>query len=161
MMYDLTGYMVINGKDAWTEYSAFLCEDRPEDSTNVTELLKPPEMKEYTAVDFRERNGEELPQQLPLPRCKPRDLTLYQATGQRNFLDIAIRYALSGCEARRLALMQALIQGWVTLRVKGISIEYRLYYKSATPADILTDAFDGSTVARWKMKFREPKPEPF
>ena len=53
MMYDLTGYMVINGKDAWTEYSAFLCEDRPEDSTNVTELLKPPEMKEYTAVDFR------------------------------------------------------------------------------------------------------------
>ena len=56
-MYDLTGYMVINGKDAWTEYSAFLCEDRPEDSTNVTELLKPPEMKEYTAVDFRERNG--------------------------------------------------------------------------------------------------------
>ena len=57
MMYDLTGYMVINGKDAWTEYSAFLCEDRPEDSTNVTELLKPPEMKEYTAVDFRERNG--------------------------------------------------------------------------------------------------------
>ena len=51
MMYDLTGYMVINGKDAWTEYSAFLCEDRPEDSTNVTELLKPPEMKEYTAVE--------------------------------------------------------------------------------------------------------------
>ena len=97
MMYDLTGYMVINGKDAWTEYSAFLCEDRPEDSTNVTELLKPPEMKEYTAVDFRERNGEELPQQLPLPRCKPRDLTLYLAV-----------YApsLSGCEARRLALMQ-------------------------------------------------------
>lgn len=84
MMYDLTGYMVINGKDAWTEYSAFLCEDSPEDSTNVTELLKPPEMKEY-----------------------------------------------------------------------------RLYYKAATPADILTDAFDGSTVARWKMKFREPKPEPF
>ena len=40
MMYDLTGYMVINGKDAWTEYSAFLCEDRPEDSTNVTELLR-------------------------------------------------------------------------------------------------------------------------
>ena len=79
MMYDLTGYMVINGKDAWTEYSAFLCEDRPEDSTNMAELLKPPEMKEYTAVDFRERNGEELPQQLPLPRCKPRDLTLYLA----------------------------------------------------------------------------------
>ena len=77
MMYDLTGYMVINGKDAWTEYSAFLCEDRPEDSTNVTELLKPPEMKEYTAVDFRERNGEELPQQLPASTLQaPRPYTV-------------------------------------------------------------------------------------
>ena len=53
MMYDLTGYMVINGKDAWTEYSAFLCEDRPEDSTNVTELLKPPEMKISGSVTVR------------------------------------------------------------------------------------------------------------
>ena len=57
--------------------------------------------------------------------------------------------------------MQALMQGWVTLRVKGISMEYRLYYKAATPADILTDALDGTAVARWKIKFREPKPAPF
>lgn len=28
-MVDLTGYMTINGKDAWTEYLAFLCEDKP------------------------------------------------------------------------------------------------------------------------------------
>ena len=54
--------------------------------------------------------------------------------------------------------MKILMQGWVILQVKGISTEYRLYYKSATSADILTDAFDGSTVARWKIKFREPKP---
>ena len=149
MMYDLTGYMVINGKDAWTEYSAFLCEDRPEDSTNVSELLKPPEMKEYTAVDFRERNGEELPEQLPLPCCKARDLTLYLAV---------CASSLPECEAKRLTLMKIFMQGWVILQVKGISTEYRLYYKSATSADILTDAFDGSTVARWKVKFREPKP---
>ena len=149
MMYDLTGYMVINGKDAWTEYSAFLCEDRPEDSTNVSELLKPPEMKEYTAVDFRERNGEELPEQLPLPCCKARALTLYLAV---------CASSLPECEAKRLTLMKILMQGWVILQVKGISTEYRLYYKSATSADILTDAFDGSTVARWKIKFREPKP---
>ena len=149
MMYDLTGYMVINGKDAWTEYSAFLCEDRPEYSTNVSELLKPPEMKEYTAVDFRERNGEELPEQLPLPCCTARVLTMYLAV---------CASSLPECEAKRLTLMKMLMQGWVILQVKGISTEYRLYYKSATSADILTDAFDGSTVARWKIKFREPKP---
>lgn len=51
-MKDLTGYMTVNGKDAWTEYSAFLCEDRREDNFNFSELLKPLEMKGYTAVDF-------------------------------------------------------------------------------------------------------------
>lgn len=35
------------------------------------------------------------------------------------------------------------------------------HYKTFCGLYILTDAFDGSTVARWKMKFREPKPEPF
>ena len=78
-MKDLTGYMTVNGKDAWTEYSAFLCEDRREDNFNFSELLKPLEMKAYTSVDFRERNGEELPEVLPSPCCKARDVTLYFA----------------------------------------------------------------------------------
>lgn len=152
MMYDLAGYMAINGKDAWTEYSAFLCEDGQGDGTNMAELLKPPEMKEYTAVDFRERNGEELPETLPSPCYKARDLTLYIAV---------YASSLAECEAKRLALLRALMQGWVTLRVKGLSAEYSVYYKSATDAVILTDALDGTAVAKWKVKFREPKPGPF
>lgn len=78
-MKDLTGYMTINGKDAWTEYFAFLCEDKKEDEFNFGELLKPLETKDYTVVDFRERDGEELPDVLPLPRYKARDVTLYIA----------------------------------------------------------------------------------
>ncbi|MEI3467580.1 MAG: hypothetical protein V8Q76_01350 [Bacteroides intestinalis] len=39
-MKDLTGYMSINGKDAWTEDSAFLCEDKQDDNFNFGELLK-------------------------------------------------------------------------------------------------------------------------
>ena len=45
-MYDLTGYMTISGKDAWTEYSAFLCEDKPEDGTNTVS---------YTHLDVYKR----------------------------------------------------------------------------------------------------------
>jgi len=78
-MKDLTGYMSINGKDTWTEYSAFLCEDKQDDNFNFGELLKPLEMKDYTAVDFRERDGEELPDVLPSPCYKARDVTLYIA----------------------------------------------------------------------------------
>ena len=151
-MYDLTGYMKIGGKDAWTEYSAFLCEDTQEGNTNFNELLRPPEMKEYTAVDFRERNGEELPETLPAPCYKARDLTLYIAV---------YASSLPECETKRLTLLRTLMQGWVTLRFKGLAAEYNVYYKSATEADILTDALDGTAIAKWKVKFREPKPGPF
>ncbi len=148
-MKDLTGYMTVNGKDAWTEYSAFLCEDRREDNFNFSELLKPLEMKGYTAVDFRERNGEELPEVLPSPCCKARDVTLYFAI-----------YASSPeeCETRRTALMKVMYSGWVNLQVKGRTSAYKFYYKSSSDFDTVTDVSGGIVVERWKMKFREPKP---
>lgn len=149
MMYDFTGFMTLNGKDAWTEYSAFLCEDRPEDNSNFSELTKPLEMKEYTAVDFRERNGEELPDELPPPCYKARDVTLY----------IAVHAPSLGlCNARRSALEEALRGGWINLRVKELPATFRMYYKTATVARLLTDVADGSILACLKVKFREPKP---
>lgn len=148
-MKDLTGYMTINGKDAWTEYSAFLYEDREEDNFNLSELLKPLEMKEYTAVDFRERNGEELPETLPSPCYKARDVSLYLAV---------CASSQSECEALRSALMDALCSGWVNMVLKGLASAYKFYYKSATDADIVTDATGGIAVMKWKVKFREPKP---
>ena len=62
---NLSGYMTINGKDASTEYGAFLCELGESEHTNMDELCKMPKMKAYTAVSFRERNGEQLPDKLP------------------------------------------------------------------------------------------------
>lgn len=148
-MKDLTGYMTLNGKDAWTEYFAFLFEDKKEDDFNFGELLKPLEMKDYTVVDFRERDGEELPDVLPSPRYKARDVTLYIAV-----------YAstLAEYNTRRTALMEAIKAGWVNLKIKGLPGTYRLYYKGSTDAKVLTDAVDGRTMGRWKVKLREPKP---
>ena len=147
-MVDLTGYMTINGKDVWTEYLAFLCEDKPGDEFNFGELLKPPEMKEYTVVEFREHDGEELPDVLPSPCYKARDVTLY----------IAI-YAstLSEYNTRRATFMEAIRAGWVNLKVKDLPATYRFYYKGTTDAKVITDVA-GNTIGRWKVKFREPKP---
>ena len=148
-MKDLTGYMSINGKDTWTDYSAFLCEDKQDDNFNFGELLKPLEMKDYTAVDFRERDGEELPDVLPSPCYKARDVTLYIAV-----------YAstLAEYNTRRAALMEVIRAGWVNLKVKELPATYRFYYKTATDAKVSADITDGRIVGRWKMKFREPKP---
>lgn len=145
-MKDLKGYLTINGKDAWTEYFAFLCEDKQEDNFNFNELLKPLEMKDYTAVDFRERNGEELPEELT-PCYKARDVTLYVAVYAESF---------TGYVARRAALM-AILKDWVLLNVKELPANYRFYYKGATDAKVLIGV-DGKTIGCWKVKFREPKP---
>lgn len=148
-MKDLTGYMTINGQDAWTEYSAFLCEDKPDDLFNFSELLKPLEMKEYTVVEYRERDGEELPNVLPSPCYKARDITLY----------IAI-YAATLPEYNNLrnAFMEAIRAGWISLKIKELPATYHMYYTGSTDAKIITDRVDGRTVGRWKVKFREPKP---
>ena len=147
-MTDLTGYVTINGKDVWTEYFAFLCEDKMDDNFNFEELQKPLEMKEYTTVEFRERDGEELPDELPSPRYKARDVTLYIAV-----------YAstLSEYNIRRAAFMEAIRAGWVNLKVKELPATYRFYYKGTTDSKIITDV-TGTTIGRWKVKFREPKP---
>lgn len=147
-MTDLTGYVTINGKDVWTEYFAFLCEDKVDDNFNFEELQKPLEMKEYTTVEFRERDGEELPDELPSPRYKARDVTLYIAV-----------YAstLSEYNTRRAAFMEAIRAGWVNLKVKDLPATYRFYYKGTTDAKVITDV-TGTTIGRWKVKFREPKP---
>ncbi len=146
---NLTGYMTINGVDAWTEYSAFLCEDKVDDSFNFGELQKPLEMKEYTTVEFRERDGEELPDVLPSPRYKARDVTLYIAVYTSK---------LSEYNTRRDAFMEAIRAGWVNLKVKELPTTYRFYYKGIADSKVLEDATDGRIIGCWKVKFREPKP---
>ena len=59
---DLTGYLTINGTDVWTEYGAFLGETEEGGHVNMDALLRMPKAKDITTVDFRERNGVELPQ---------------------------------------------------------------------------------------------------
>ena len=59
---DLTGYLTINETDVWTEYSAFLGETEAGGHVNMDALLRMPKAKDITTVDFRERNGVELPQ---------------------------------------------------------------------------------------------------
>ena len=57
------GLFYINGTDMAT-YGCFLWEENAGDHTNYDSLLKPPKMKEYTSVSYRELDGEELPDTL-------------------------------------------------------------------------------------------------
>lgn len=56
----LTGLLTINGTDIWTQYKAFLAE-KDNAHLNMDALLRLPKVKDITTVDFRERDGVELP----------------------------------------------------------------------------------------------------
>lgn len=59
---DLTGYVTINGTDIWTKCGCFLAETSADAHANMDALLRMPKAKEVTTVDFRERDGVELPE---------------------------------------------------------------------------------------------------
>lgn len=143
------GLLFINEKDVFVEYGAFLVEDKLGDHTNYSEMLKPPAMKAYTAVAFREQDGEKLPDVL-LPRFEARDVTLY-------FAIIAETKALF--VARYIAFVTLLKSGWLHIRVPELDKTYRMYYKECSKYDQLTYLKDEAVYAsRFKLKLREPKP---
>lgn len=147
-MMDLTGFLTINGKDIFTEYAAFLAETSAEDHTNMDNLLAVPASKEITSVDFRERTGEDYPDNPDV---------------QLSSIDRTLQFALKGVsEADRLAkyqaMMKLLVSGWLTFTVKSYR-SYRMIYKAmdSEPA-WYADRGDGAWVI-FKVQFHEPKPE--
>ena len=54
----LSGLVMVNGTDIWTEYGVFLVEDRRGGMDNLTAILTPSKAKKDTAVDIREEHGE-------------------------------------------------------------------------------------------------------
>ena len=50
----LSGLVLVNGTDIWTEYGVFLVEDRRGGMENLTAILTPSKAKKDTAVDIRE-----------------------------------------------------------------------------------------------------------
>lgn len=144
----LDGLLFINSKDVYKTYGAFLSEDKAGDNTNYSALLKPPGMKPYTAVSFRERDGEDLPATLT-PAFEARDIELQFAIFGSSKADFISKYT---------AFVTMLRSGWLDIRVPELNKTYRMYYSSCSGYTQLTP-LEGNVIAgKFKVKFREPKP---
>lgn len=144
----LEGLLFINDGDVYKTCGAFLTEDKDGDNTNYAALLTPPKMKAYTAVSFREEDGEKLPDKLT-PAFEARDVTLQFAIAGSGKADFIKKYQ---------DFLTLLKSGWLNVRLPELGKTYRLYYKECSGYDQLT-ALDGTTVAaKFKVKFREPVP---
>lgn len=142
------GLFYINDIDMAT-YGCFLWEEHAGDHTNYDSLMKPPKMKEYTSVSYRELDGEELPETL-LPRYEARDLTLKMAI---------VADTRTGWFGYYNAVMALLKSGWLTIRLPEIDRIMKAYMKEYTKYSHLTLLKDtGQQIAGFTVTFREPKP---
>ena len=156
----LNNLLKINGQCVYQNYGAFLVEERQGDLSNYEELLKPPAMKPYTSVSFREEDGEKLPERLPSPCFEARDVTLYFALVAENKqswmsnYDKFVRMLKSGEKANGEKG-----GGWLRIEVAELGKTYKMYYKQCSQYSQITPLEDGKTVAaKLKVVLREPNP---
>lgn len=140
--------MKINGTDMAT-LGCFLWEEDGNGHANYDSLMKPPKMKEHTAVSYREQDGEELPDTL-LCRYEARDITLKMAVVADTRAEWMRRYN---------AVLELLKSGWLTLEVPEIGRTMRVYLKEYTKYSQFTLLKrTGQQVAGFAITVREPKP---
>ena len=142
------GLFYINDIDMAT-YGCFLWEENAGDHTNYDSLMKPPKMKEYTSVSYRELDGEELPDLL-LTRYEARDITLKMA--------IAAETRIKWFEYYN-AVIALLKSGWLKVYVPEIGRVMKAYMKEYSKYGHFTNmASTGQQIAGFTVTLREPKP---
>lgn len=147
----MEGLLMVNGRDVWKEYGAWLAEEKEGESRNYSALLKVPAVKGHTAVNFRERDGEELPEELK-QRWEPRDVQLRFAISAGNEVEFM---------ERRNAFVSFLKEGdrgWLRVEVPELGRTYRMHYADCSDYEHLRGA-GGEVAGVFTVKLREPKPE--
>jgi len=145
----VSGLLYINNIDVYDVYGAYLTEDTSASYSNYSEILAPPKMKPYIAVNFREDDGEKLPDVLSEPAFEARDVTLYFAIMADTPLSFTTKY---------IGFVNLLKSGWLNIRLPELNKNYKMYYKECSGYEQLTP-IDGQVVARFKVKLREPIPQ--
>lgn len=145
---DYTGLFTINGVDIWTTYRAYLAETET-GHVNADALNRYPAAKDITTVDFRERDGVELPEN-PDIRLKSIERTLQFAI-------------LTHTAENRLqyyhAFMQFLSSGILSCNVKYYRT-YNMVYQDMSNDPSWYDSYDGSSyLVIFQVKFLEPDPK--
>lgn len=145
---DLTGFLTINGTDAWTEYGAFLGETEEGGHVNMDALLRMPKAKDITTVDFRERVGVELPQN---PDVK------------LSSIERTMQFWLCGTSAadrldRYQRMMTLVTSGMLAVSVKNYRT-YNMVYQDMPADPSWYESYEGDRFyVLFSVKFLEPQP---
>lgn len=148
----LSGLVLINSMDIWTEYGVFLVEDSQGGMDNLTAILTPSKAKSDTAVNIREEDGEKYSAVLN-PKNEARDVTLHFALYDRT---------QAGWLKKYFAFINFLKKGkdgWLDINFPQLDLTLHVKYADSTKFKPLTYLWkEGVHASKFKVKFREPKP---
>lgn len=151
-MLDLKGLLIINGTDVWTEFGAFLVEEKKGGRENLTAILTPAKAKSHVGVNIREHNGTKYSAKLD-SRSEERDVTLHFAIFAKTKSEWLHNYTTF------ISFLKEGKDGWLQVRFPELDLTMRMFYVDASSFKPLTYLWkEGVQASRFKVKFKEPEP---
>ena len=145
----LAGQVYINDTDIYTEFGAFLSEQRKGAKENSKSIFTPSKLKKQVAVDFREKPGEKYPKNL-MNVNEARDVTLTFCIYAKTKADWLSKYK---------AFITFIKAGWLDFYFPSIDHRMRMFYKSCSGFSPISYIWvEGVQAAHFKIVFREPSP---
>lgn len=151
----LSGQLMINGVDVWTEYGVFLTEKQAGGRENLTSLLQASATKEHVGVSLSDSNG------------KKYSSTLEVTNDEREFTLTFAQYALT--KAGWLNQYKSFISflkagkngtGWLEMKFPSLGMTFKVFYLDGSSFEPLTYLWkEGVQASRYKIRFKEPQPE--
>lgn len=148
----LKNLVIINGKDIWTEFGAFLTEEKKGGRENLTAILAPSKVKSHVGVNIREEDGSKYSSELEV-KNEERDVTLHFAIYADTRSEWLTNYRAF------ITFLKTGEKGWLNIRFTELSLTMRVFYSSSTTFKPLTYLWkEGVQASRFKVTFREPVP---
>lgn len=148
----LKNLVIINGKDIWTTFGAFLVEEKRGGRENLTAIMTPSKAKSHVAVNIREENGSQYSAVLDV-KSEERDVTLHFALVADSRSEWLRKYR------EFIAFLKAGNNGWLSMRFSELDLTLRMFYVESSSYKPLSYLWkEGVHASRFKVKFKEPEP---
>lgn len=148
----LKNLVMINGVDIWTEYGAFLTEEKRGGRENLTAIMTPSKVKGHVAVNIREEDGSKYSSELEV-KNEERDVTLHFALFAESRSGWLMKYR------EFITFLKRGEDGWLNITFPELGLTMRVFYVDSPAYKPLTYLWqEGVHASRFKVKFREPEP---
>lgn len=144
--------VIINGTDIWTQFGAFLTEEKKGGKENLTALLTASKVKGHVAVNIREENGAKYSDELTV-RNEPRNIQLHfclVADTKDKWMDQYSKF---------ISFLKQGNKGWLEMSFSELNLKMRVFFVengSFTPLTYIWK--EGVHASRFKVTFCEPVP---